>query len=78
MSDIGQEYEIHYKLLGEPHTDRIADLNVPVTDVVRELAVKHLIAVNDAQYLLFDLEPGLPIVGISDVSIHRLDDGVAQ
>ncbi|TWI52325.1 hypothetical protein IQ22_03468 [Pseudomonas duriflava] len=78
MSGTNREYEIHYKLLGEPHTDRITDLDVPVTDVIRELATKHLIAVNDAQYRLFDFEPGLPIVGISDVSIHKLEDEVMQ
>ncbi len=63
-------YEIQYKLLGEPHADLIADLNVPVIDVVQELARKHNVAVNDDNAVD---ETGVPlVVPITDVHIHSV------
>jgi hypothetical protein len=60
-------YEIHYTMMGEPHTDVINSLDVPVVDVVVDLARKNNIAVND------DLLVDPAVLAISDVSIHDLD-----
>ncbi|TRX73965.1 hypothetical protein [Pseudomonas mangiferae] len=71
-------YEIQYKLLGEPHADLITDLNVPVIDVVQELARKHNVAVNDDNAVAVD--EGVPlVVPITDVHIHSVSaDDVAD
>ncbi len=69
---MSEHYEIHYTLQGEPHTDVIEDLNVPVIDAVKELARKNNLAVND-DLVLEQLVELTPVVGISDVSIHPLD-----
>jgi len=70
--DTDSHYEIHYKLLGESYTDRISNLDVPITDVVRELACRHLDAINDERFQLADIESGQALVVLHDVSIHRV------
>ncbi|WP_263140833.1 hypothetical protein [Pseudomonas sp. RIT-PI-AD] len=67
-------YEIQYKLLGEPHADLITDLNVPVIDVVQELARKHNVAVNDELAAADDSDSAVPlVVPITDVHIHSVE-----
>lgn len=69
MSD-KELYEIEYTLAGEHHVDVIENLDVPIIEIVHELAQKHQIELDD------DLDPdtGLPhVAGITDVSIHSVD-----
>ncbi len=54
-------YAIHYTLDGERHTDVLANLDVPVTRAVRELARRHL-----------PLGRTLEAVSIADVSVQPL------
>jgi hypothetical protein len=73
MSD-KELYEIEYTLAGEHHVDVIEDLDVPIIEVVHELALKHHVAVDDDP-----LGSGAPhldmphVVGITDVSIHSVE-----
>ncbi|GGK00838.1 hypothetical protein [Pseudomonas matsuisoli] len=64
-------YEIHYTMMGEPHTDVITSLDVPVVDVVVDLARKNNIAVNEEA---FDVPGAAAALAISDVSICDLDE----
>lgn len=73
MSD-KELYEIEYTLAGEHHVDVIEDLDVPIIEVVHELALKHHVAVNDDP--LGSREPHLDlphVAGITDVSIHSVE-----
>jgi len=69
---MSEHYEIHYTLQGEPHTDVIENLDIPIIDAVKELARKNNLAVND-DLVLEELVELAPVVGISDVSIQPLD-----
>lgn len=66
-----RHYEIHYTMMGESHTDVITSLDVPVVDIVVDLARKNNIAVNDDDVLL-DPHVGVALT-ISDVTIQDLD-----
>ena len=66
MSD-KELYEIEYTLAGEYHVDVIENLDVPIIEVVHELAQKHHIELDD------DPDTGLHVAGITDVSIHSVD-----
>ncbi|AKT28774.1 hypothetical protein RYA05_28360 [Pseudomonas syringae pv. actinidiae] len=69
MSD-KELYEIEYTLLGEHHVDVIENLNVPIIEVVHELALKHHVELDD----LSAGDAGMPhAAGITDVSIHSLE-----
>lgn len=46
MSD-KELYEIEYTLLGEHHVDVIENLDVPIIEVVHELALKHHVELDD-------------------------------
>jgi len=73
MSD-KELYEIEYTLAGEHHIDVIEDLDVPIIEVVHELALKHHVAVADDP--LGSAEPHLDlphVAGITDVSIHSVE-----
>jgi len=79
MSDrensVKEAYEIEYTLAGEHHVDVIEDLNVPIIEVVHELAHKHHVAVDDDPLAAGDPQVGMPhVAGITDVSIHSLDE----
>lgn len=72
MSD-KEHYEIEYTLAGEHHVDVIANLDVPIIEVVQELALKHHVSLDDDQSNA--AEPGMPhAAGITDVSIHSVED----
>ena len=64
-------YEIHYTMMGEPHTDVITSLDVPVVDIVVDLARKNNIAVNEDA---FDEAGPDASLAISDVSISDVGD----
>ena len=68
MSD-KELYEIEYTLAGEHHVDVIENLDVPIIEVVHELALKHHVELDDNA----DPETGLPVAGITDVSIHSVE-----
>ena len=69
MSD-KELYEIEYTLLGEHHVDIIENLDVPIIEVVHELALKHHVELDELPMG----ETGLPLAaGITDVSIHSLE-----
>ena len=61
MSD-KELYEIEYTLLGEHHVDIIENLDVPIIEVVHELALKHHVELDELPMG----EAGLPLAaGIS-------------
>ncbi|WP_234829176.1 hypothetical protein [Pseudomonas coronafaciens] len=63
-------YEIEYTLLGEHHVDVIENLDVPIIEVVHELALKHHVELDE----LPGGDTGMPhAAGITDVSIHSLE-----
>ncbi|AHG42936.1 hypothetical protein N018_23005 [Pseudomonas syringae CC1557] len=71
MSD-KELYEIEYTLQGEHHIDVIENLDVPIIDVVHELALKHHVELDE----LSGSETGIAhAAGITDVSIHSLEVG---
>lgn len=74
MSD-KEHYEIEYTLAGEHHVDVIENLDVPIIEVVQELALKHHVSLDDDQSGAASGEPGMPhAAGITDVSIHSVED----
>lgn len=74
MSD-KELYEIEYTLAGEHHVDLIEDLDVPIIEVVHELALKHNVAVEDDPLDTGEDTLGLPhVLGITDVSIHAAQE----
>lgn len=78
MSD-KEHYEIEYTLAGEHHVDVIEDLDVPIIEVVHELAQKHHVALDDDLHPLADIDLATPHAsGITDVSIHSVDAGELQ
>jgi hypothetical protein len=73
MSD-KEHYEIEYNLAGERHVDVIEDLDVPIIEVVHELAHKHHVAVNDDPLEVGEPDADVPhVAGITDVSIHSVE-----
>ena len=74
MSD-KEHYEIEYTLAGEHHVDVIEDLDVPIIEVVHELAHKHHVALDDdpRDATVIDATTA-HASGISDVSIHSVED----
>jgi hypothetical protein len=73
MSD-KELYEIEYTLAGEHHVDVIEDLDVPIIEVVHELALKHHVAVDDDPLGAGEPHLGMPhVAGITDVSIHSVE-----
>ncbi|RJX76050.1 hypothetical protein [Pseudomonas sp. LS-2] len=74
MSD-KELYEIEYTLAGEHHVDVIENLDVPIIEVVHELAHKHHVVVDDDPLDAGDPHIGLPhVAGITDVSIHSAEN----
>ncbi|HXQ99857.1 MAG TPA: hypothetical protein VN798_05665 [Pseudomonas sp.] len=74
MSD-KELYEIEYTLAGEHHVDVIENLNVPIIEVVHELAQKHHVALDDDPLDAGNPHIDLPhVAGITDVSIHSAED----
>ncbi len=74
MSD-KELYEIEYTLAGEHHVDVIEDLDVPIIEVVHELAHKHHVALGDDPLGADDHCIDLPhAAGITDVSIHITEE----
>ncbi|WP_122663109.1 hypothetical protein [Pseudomonas viridiflava] len=73
MSD-KEHYEIEYTLAGEHHVDVIEDLDVPIIEVVHELAQKHHVALDDVHHsTAVDLTTP-HASGITDVSIHSVEE----
>lgn len=73
MSD-KEHYEIEYTLLGEHHVEIIEDLDVPIIEVVHDLAQKHHVAVDDDP-LSSEPQEDLPhVAGITDVSVHSVNE----
>lgn len=73
MSD-KELYEIEYTLAGEHHVDVIEDLDVPIIEVVHELAQKHHVALDDDPFDAGNPHVDLPhVAGITDVSIHSTE-----
>jgi hypothetical protein len=78
MSD-KEHYEIEYTLAGEHHVDLIEDLDVPIIEVVHELAQKHHVALDDDFHGTGDSDIAmLHASGITDVSIHSVEEEHAQ
>jgi hypothetical protein len=74
MSD-KEHYEIEYTLAGEHHVDLIDNLDVPIIEVVHDLAQKHHVALDDDPRSLAAMDVELPHAsGITDVSIHCVED----
>ena len=74
MSD-KEHYEIEYTLAGEHHVDVIEDLDVPIIEVVHELALKHHVAMDDDPLGRSDMDANMPhAMGITDVSIHSVEE----
>jgi len=74
MSD-KEHYEIQYNLAGEHHVDVIDDLDVPIIEVVHELAHKHHVAVDADPFMDGEPDAGIPhVAGITDVSIHSIEE----
>lgn len=70
-----EHYEIEYTLAGEHHVDVIEDLDVPIIEVVHELAHKHHVALDDDFHSAGELHLQAPHAsGITDVSIHSVQD----
>ncbi len=75
MSD-KEHYEIEYTLAGEHHVDVIDDLDVPIIEVVQDLAHKHHVALEGMNEDGAESHIGMPhIFGITDVSIHSVEEG---
>ena len=73
MSD-KEHYEIEYTLAGEHHVDVIENLDVPIIEVVQELALKHHVALEDDLHDINESYTGMPhALGITDVSIHSVE-----
>lgn len=73
MSD-KELYEIEYTLAGEHHVDVIENLDVPIIEVVHELALKHHVALDDDPLGDGNSHLGMPhVAGITDVSIHSAE-----
>ena len=74
MSD-KEHYEIEYTLAGEHHVDVIENLDVPIIEVVHELALKHHVALEDDPHDISQSYKGMPhALGITDVSIHSVEN----
>lgn len=74
MSD-KEHYQIEYTLAGEHHVDVIEDLDVPIIELVHELAQKHHVALDEDVQEPGQVADGMPhAAGISDVSIHSVED----
>jgi hypothetical protein len=74
MSD-KEHYEIEYTLAGEHHVDLIEDLDVPIIEVVHDLAHRHHVALDDDPQPSVAVEVGAPHAsGITDVSIHSVEN----
>ena len=74
MSD-KEHYEIEYTLAGEHHVDVIEDLDVPIIEVVHELAQKHHVLLDDElQSVTAVDEATAHASGITDVSIHSIEE----
>ena len=74
MSD-KEHYEIEYTLAGEHHVDVIENLDVPIIEVVHELALKHHVALEDDLHDINESYTGMPhALGITDVSIHSVEN----
>jgi hypothetical protein len=70
-----EAYEIEYTLAGEHHVDVIENLDVPIIEVVHELAYKHHVVVDDDPLQTGNPPADLPhVAGITDVSIHSAGD----
>ena len=73
MSD-KELYEIEYTLAGEHHVDVIENLDVPIIEVVHELALKHHVALDADPFDAGNPHLDLPhVAGITDVSIHAAE-----
>ncbi|MBC3952871.1 MULTISPECIES: hypothetical protein [Pseudomonas] len=73
MSD-KEHYAIEYTLAGEHHVDVIENLDVPIIDVVHELAQKHHVVLDDdVQSFIAVDEATAHASGITDVSIHSIE-----
>lgn len=74
MSD-KEHYEIEYTLAGEHHVDVIENLDVPIIEVVQELALKHHVMLDEVLHSTGAFDDGIPhAAGITDVSIHSVED----
>ncbi|MFK3798172.1 MULTISPECIES: hypothetical protein [unclassified Pseudomonas] len=74
MSD-KEQYEIEYNLAGEHHVDVIDNLDVPIIEVVHELAHKHHVALDDDPLADGESLVDMPhVAGITDVSIHSAEE----
>jgi hypothetical protein len=74
MSD-KEHYEIEYTLAGEHHVDVIENLDVPIIEVVHELAQKHHVVLDDdLQGVTAVDEAAAHASGITDVSIHSIEE----
>lgn len=74
MSD-KEHYEIEYTLAGEHHVDVIDDLDVPIIEVVQDLAQKHHVALDDDIAHASNVDVLTPHAsGITDVTIHSVED----
>ncbi|MET0611209.1 hypothetical protein [Pseudomonas caspiana] len=74
MSD-KEHYAIEYTLAGEHHVDVIEDLDVPIIEVVHELAQKHHVLLDDElQSVTAVDEATAHASGITDVSIHSIEE----
>lgn len=77
MSD-KEHYEIEYTLAGEHHVDVIENLDVPIIEVVQELAMKHHVALDEDVDEISETYTGMPhVLGITDVSIHSVENDEA-
>lgn len=77
MSD-KEHYEIEYTLAGEHHVDVIENLDVPIIEVVQELALKHHVALDEDLNEISETYTGMPhAMGITDVSIHSVENDEA-
>ncbi|HEX8595444.1 MAG TPA: hypothetical protein VF682_19545 [Pseudomonas sp.] len=77
MSD-KEHYEIQYTLAGEHHVDVIENLDVPIIEVVQELALKHHVALDEDLNEVSQTYTGMPhAMGITDVSIHSVENDEA-
>lgn len=78
MSD-KELYEIEYTLAGEHHVDVIENLDVPIIEVVHELAQRHHVALDDDWHDAAAADITTPHAsGITDVSIHSVAEGDVQ
>lgn len=77
MSD-KEHYEIEYTLAGEHHVDVIENLDVPIIEVVQELAMKHHVTPDEDVAEISETYSGMPhALSITDVSIHSVENDEA-